>query len=510
MVLLASSCNKNNPTSDTDSMYDYLSSVTNSTEVVSKNESTTENSSFENNTVPSGMESSDTASLDESSSSRLSGGSIVEQKPQGVIITDQNRGLYTPVSITLTMYDSVSYGVTWNTSVEPAAGVVQICEGASFNVSKIKEFKATSKEYTTINAVGGGRINYYVSKAIVTGLEAGKTYTYRCYDKKAKVASDNFTFTVNDRNAEKFKFIYFSDSQSQTTTDVDPDNQGIGSGIPFSNTIAGISKVGVKPSFYLHGGDIVEWSLYESYWKNTIEYNKSTFAAIPFMAISGNHEGSYRSGKDEIFKHFHYDIPLQSTTQGIYYSFDYGNTRFIMLDTNRLSANALTADQLAWLESTLKSNNKKWTIVAMHNPMYSVGRYGSSANTIALALQEQLTDVFAKYKVDLVLQAHDHVYCKTYPIGQGGTVNKNINYETYNGVKYSTNNNGVVYMMAGSAGNQTRAVDAAAKVGLYEEYSGSQPSSWAEIEVDGARLTVKVYYYNNGKPAIWESFGIKK
>lgn len=62
-------------------------------------------------------------------------------------------------------------------------------------------------------------------------------------------------------------------------------------------------------SFFLHTGDIVEWSKYESYWKYMLDYNSQYLMSYPLMAISGNHETSYRNGSNELFKHFNYNIP---------------------------------------------------------------------------------------------------------------------------------------------------------------------------------------------------------
>ena len=64
--------------------------------------------------------------------------------------------------------------------------------------------------------------------------------------------------------------------------------------------------------------------------------------------------------------------------------------------------------------------------------------------------------------------------------------------------------------MHGPAGNQTRTPYATIETEFYETYSGSQASSWAEIEVTEELLTVKVYYYNKGNPTLWTSYGIKK
>ena len=139
--------------------------------------------------------------------------------------------------------------------------------------------------------------------------------------------------------------------------------------------------------------------------------------------------------------------------------------------------------------------------------MNFIGVYGSdsSRNAIALALREQLGDLFAENGVDLVIQGHDHAYSKTYPIGVDGVINNQPTYETINGINYCTNANGVIYSMHGPAGNQTRTPYATIETEFYETYSGSQASSWAEIEVTEELLTVKVYYYNKGNPTLWTS-----
>ena len=56
----------------------------------------------------------------------------------------------------------------------------------------------------------------------------------------------------------------------------------------------------------------------------------------------------------------------------------------------------------------------------MHNPMYSVGKRGSDPGkkSVALSLAEQLNGLFAKYKVDIVLQGHDHMVSRTYPLDE--------------------------------------------------------------------------------------------
>ena len=434
-------------------------------------------------------------------------GTYIDINKPGISV---DKSAYTPTTVTLTLYDEDSYGITWQTAKAPYTPVVQVTEGEAFDPANYLEYEASFSKAESYDKTGSS-YNYYVSKAVITGLEAGKVYTYRCYDKYKDAASKSYTFTArNDTNESSFKFVHVGDSQTNAADSSSPD--GTGTGIHYANTMKGVELNGFDRDFIVHSGDIVEWSKYESYWTSMIGDNDKYFAEIPVMTVSGNHETSYRNGANEVYKHFNYSIHSQNVSAGFSYSFDYGNTKFIMLDTNGLTNNQLPDDEYTWLSETLEKNTQKWTIVVMHNPMYSVGVYGSNPNrnAIALALREQLGDLFAENGVDLVIQGHDHEYSKTYPIGVDGAINNQPTYETINGINYCTNANGVIYSMHGPAGNQTRTPYSTIETEFYETYSGSHTSSWAEVEVTDELLTVKVYYYNSGSPTLWTAYGIKK
>ena len=119
-----------------------------------------------------------------------------------------------------------------------------------------------------------------------------------------------------------------------------------------------------------------------------------------------------------------------------------------MLNTNRLNGTKLTSDQYSWLEDELKNKTEKWTIVAMHNPMYSVGKWGSDPgkSAVAVALANQLNSLFVRYKVDVVLQGHDHMVSRTHPLNYDGAAVKE-NRKTINGTEYIEEPNGVIYIM---------------------------------------------------------------
>lgn len=370
--------------------------------------------------------------------------------------------------------------------------------GAS--VEEKSSYKKTTDGESTVS------VSYI--KAIVD-LKADANYEYRVGDKYLNAYTEYVSLkTVNPNETEVWRFAHVSDSQTLG----DESLGGKDSETFFARTLNGINSNPLN-KFIVHTGDIVELSRYESYWRYMIDGNFNYFSTIPTMAVAGNHDTTYKSGEGsgETFKHFNYSMPEQSVGYGFYYSYSYGGVKFIMVNTNDLSTESkLKADQLKWLENELKQNDEKWTIVSLHNPMYSPGKWGSGPNNvIATQLTVQLRDLFAKYKVDLVLQGHDHVVSKTNPIGVGGQLTRET-VETIDGIEYSVNPKGVVYVMNGPAGNQARIDIYDHDEALYAYAEGSKTCSWAEFEVGADSITVYVKNASSDEVSTQKVWGIKK
>lgn len=408
--------------------------------------------------------------------------------------TDEEKIPYTPTSLTISLYDTENslYGFTYNTLSQPLRPVIQVAKGNDF--TDYVEYSATTEEHTTTSE--GKQITYYIVKAEVP-LDNNSTYTYRAYDKYVDIGTEIATLETKDLTSQSFSFAHVSDTQ-------DSNALGTGFGKVLSNLVG-------KTDFILHTGDVVETSLYEDEWKNMLHDNFQYLSKIPVMALSGNHETTYKNGYNETYKHFHNKIPQQDTGLGYYYSFTYGNAKFIMLNTNRLKGSSLTDDQYDWLISELENNTATWTIVALHNPLYSAGNYGSdpSRNGIALALRKQLQGIFADYGVDIVLQGHDHLVSRTYPIDKNG-VPQSETWQTVDGVQYSVDPSGVLYVMDGPGGTQTRSPNSNMDASLYYYAKSSSSCSWAEFVIDGNKLTVTVKHGGGSSVEEYTSWGIIK
>jgi len=79
----------------------------------------------------------------------------------------------------------------------------------------------------------------------------------------------------------------------------------------------------------------------------------------------------------------------------------------------------------------IKGSQIKFIIAAFHSPPYSSSNHGSDMD-----IREAFSPIFEQYKVDLVLNGHDHVYERTCPV-----VNESCD-----------NANGVTYLIVGAGG----------------------------------------------------------
>ncbi len=95
-----------------------------------------------------------------------------------------------------------------------------------------------------------------------------------------------------------------------------------------------------------------------------------------------------------------------------YYSFDSGPVHVAVLDS-QAKGDARKA-MLDWLEKDLSASHAAWTVVACHEPFFTVdgviGRWGL----------EDVLPVLEKHGVDVAVSGHAHVYERFVPIGPAG------------------------------------------------------------------------------------------
>lgn len=169
--------------------------------------------------------------------------------------------------------------------------------------------------------------------------------------------------------------------------------------------------------FLLHTGDIVYPAggfplAVGEYNRRYFEPYRQIVGRIPAFPVVGNHDLYGLLGQP-----YKDTFAMPSNGGGLfeelYFSFEWGDTKFIALETNTLFQLLSFGPHVTWLENELRTNRRKWLIVYMHTPLYSCGDHGDNA-----ALQRLLEPLFEQNHVDLVLCGHDHDYERTLPIKQ--------------------------------------------------------------------------------------------
>jgi|GEM_PF-3311915 len=243
--------------------------------------------------------------------------------------------------------------------------------------------------------------DYYEHVAILPNLTPGTLYNYAIYTQGDELATDNqLHFRTNPGSDDcTFNFAMLGDTGVNGPRAQHVRDQALARGFDFAINVGDLA--------YDQGNyDDLEIDFFNLY--QDILWGRMMWTAI------GNHEYNTNSGAPYLDVFHLPQQALRLVDQERYYSFDYGNAHFIVLDTNdpvwNISSGSLD-DMADWLEADLIANDSFWTIVMMHHPWYV-----SDNNTHPTPIHTQLVPLFEAYNVDIVLTGHDHLYQRTFPI----------------------------------------------------------------------------------------------
>jgi len=216
----------------------------------------------------------------------------------------------------------------------------------------------------------------------LTGLEPGKVYSYRVMSKRsgggAPAASTVDSFCTTPENVKHFTFAIIGDTHAYRK----------------SREIAG-RLFDESPRFILHVGD------YNRVLSGLLKPYAAVMRRYPMYFARGNHDSVKKQ------KQF---VSMPGEGKDLYYSFRWGNARFIAVDTNDRKGIKKGGEQYKWLENELKTTKEKWRFVFQHHPIYSA--WGGKMDP-KFDDERQLLE---KYCVHVVFQGHMHNYDRSFPL----------------------------------------------------------------------------------------------
>ena len=256
--------------------------------------------------------------------------------------------------------------------------------------------------------------------------------------------------------------------------------------------------------FFAFGGDFTDvfstssqTYTYFSGWIESRESLSEFTSGIPMVMTPGNHDAV----KNLFVSNNMVSYDGISDTGG-YFSFDYNNVHFAVLNSNEFGE-----IQHKWIQDDLASSNASeqtdWIILMLHKGPYTTGDHGFSMEREYI---ETISTLASQYHVDLVLQAHDHTFSKTWPYrwdSSGYTPNAYdesvVNYSPKtiweNGMEYDDNPQGTYYISCGASGH---------RLGENTEYASpygekSYTNRFYKIAISKIKMDSK--YARTGSPA---------
>ena len=376
------------------------------------------------------------------------------------------------------------------------------------------EDKATEQPYVYGDrdaSVANSVIYWNCTTVTISGLEAGKTYYYDVagnfeYKGEANPFSllefvqlngydkSGFTFTTaKDANSDSFEFLTIADIQGMIQSMYDESHEAV-SALLKDERVNGYD-------FILNAGDMCDNGKNFGQWGMALNTYQDLTINTSVFFTSGNHENNTGA----MARYFNYTENKDGNVQAIsgeYYSFDYANAHFTVLDTNDATSDGLGAEQLAWLKNDLANTNAKWKFVLMHKSLYSAGSHAFDGEVIAM--RTQLTKLFAENGVNVVFGGHDHSYTETYLVDKDGKV---VDKTDGKGVRYT--GDGVMYITLGTLGTKFynyRENDMTTdKFNKDESILHTLDSqTFGKVVVSGDTITYTGYYFNRSTGKIDE------
>lgn len=303
-----------------------------------------------------------------------------------------------------------------------------------WGMSAVDENRWTEVETLQIDAT------HHVHRATLTGLEPETEYVYRV--RNGSTVSASYRFRTAPRVETPFVAAWWGDNHAGTSI--------------LRTHVANLLRhspdlICVAGDMVNSGNSLAEW---HDYWFKPLEHLDAA-QTIPVVFARGNHDGEHA------LAYAYSALPGNES----WYAFDYGNSRFIFLDSE--ADGSVSPEQLIWLRSELarpQTQRAAFRVVCFHKPPWSQFWNGGGHTQEPFVINEWVP-LFRTGGVDMVICGHEHAYTR-------GTTN------------------GVVYVVSGGGGG-----------GLDTQ----RVAFWGHVKVEYSKYHFDIMSVN-GRRLAWETY----
>lgn len=307
------------------------------------------------------------------------------------------------IVLNLTADPATEMAVTWR-SAPGLAGQVQYARATNspdFVKSPMTLAAVTDDATLAVREDPAFRAAYH--SAVLKGLEPDTVYAYRVGD--GTHWSEWLQFHTAAKTNAPFRFIYMGDMQNNILSEA-------------SRTLRMAFRHAGDAAFVIHAGDLINKHDSDAEWGEWFASGGFLYGQTPQMPTPGNHEyvkdekaraGSSINGQWRrqftLPENGPVEVPASRETN--WYT-DYQGLRLISIDSMQVDRDPVARKAIVkWLDGLLSKNPSRWTVLFLHFPLFS-SEPGRDNPKVRAALKPLID----KYKVDLVLQGHDHGYAR--------------------------------------------------------------------------------------------------
>jgi len=209
----------------------------------------------------------------------------------------------------------------------------------------------------------------------------------------------------------QFSFAVIGDSQNYTKKQTKKEKKKKKKRKHFRGAVKNIKRANV--ALVLTTGDMI--SSCRGSRKCRKKLNKwkrglSSLFPITYPAM-GNHDRSNRESSDTIWQDF-FTLPTNGPTgyEELVYSFDYGNSHFVVLNSEKPIEHVINSIQRTWLENDLTNNTKENTFIFFHEPAFPTNSKIGSSLDVYPQERDTFWEILDRHNVTAVFNGHEHIY----------------------------------------------------------------------------------------------------